>query len=644
MSKEIEKVNDVCCDSCCSCSGDHCHDGEEGDNNRIIIRLVIGFILFFVSLVIPMNHIVHFSLFLISYLIVGGEVILHAFQNLIKGRFFDENFLMSVASIGAFFIGEYPEGVAVMLFYQVGELIQGYAVKRSRGSISELMNIRPDFAVAMRGDKMVRVAPEEVKVGELIIVKAGEKIPLDGVITEGESLLDTSALTGESMPRSVSSGSEVLSGFVNKEGLLAIKVTKEYGESTSTKVLELVENANNKKAKTEKFITKFARYYTPIVVIAAVLIAFLPPLLFHSEDLSAWVNRALVFLVISCPCALVISVPISFFGGIGGASRNGVLVKGGNFLEALAHTQTVVFDKTGTLTKGIFEVDQIVAINGDKNELLEMAAYGEYFSNHPISKSIIKAYGKQISYELISQTKEIAGYGTETVVSGKSILVGNEKLMKERNVVYEKASVNGTVVYIALDGIFAGYISILDKIKEDSYKAIDALKRCGVREIVMLTGDSDSIGKEVASELKINKIYTELLPDGKVKQLETLLSKKSPKSILVFVGDGINDAPVLARADIGIAMGGIGSDAAIEAADIVIMTDEPSKIATAIKIARKTIRVAKQNIIFALSIKICILLLGLLGFASMWAAVFADVGVSVIAVLNAVRPLYTKKE
>lgn len=588
-----------------------------------------------------LNYIV-FIAFLASYVIIGGEIVLKALKNIRKGQVFDENFLMSVATIGAFCLGEYAEGVAVMLFYQVGELFQSYAVSRSRRSIADLMDIRPDYANVMRDGQLVQVDPDEVAVGDTVIVKPGERIPLDGVITDGRSALDTSALTGESVPRDASVGDSVISGCINQTGKLTIEVTKVFGESTVSKILELVENASDKKSKSENFITRFARYYTPIVVFAAVALAIIPPLV-TGQSFLIWIERALTFLVISCPCALVISVPLSFFGGIGGASKAGVLVKGSNYLELLADTEIVVFDKTGTLTKGNFVVGEVRALSMSEEDLIRIAAHAEDYSSHPIAVSIKKAYGKAVDPSLISDIEEIAGHGVQASIDGKVVLAGNAKLMKLKNIAYEDSSSVGTVVHIAVDGVYAGYIVIADEVKPDSAQAILDLKAAGVKQTVMLTGDADAVGKKVAAQLNLDKVYTELLPADKVMQVETLISEKSEKKMLAFVGDGINDAPVLARADVGIAMGGLGSDAAIEAADVVIMTDEPSKIAIVMKISRKTLRIVKQNITFSLAVKGIVLVLGAFGIANMWGAIFADVGVSIIAILNAIRALNVKK-
>ncbi|ABR46369.1 heavy metal translocating P-type ATPase [Alkaliphilus metalliredigens QYMF] len=619
----------------------HSHGG--GDNKMELIRLGIGAILYAIALAFQMSDSIEFVLYFISYLLIGGEVLLKAGRNIRRGQIFDENFLMSIATIGAFAIGEFPEGVAVMLFYQIGEFFQGLAVNRSRKSIGALMDIRPDYANLKVGNDVKKVSPEEVTVGDHILVKPGEKVPLDGVVIEGQSMVDTSALTGESVPREVEVDSNVLGGFINKNGVLTIKVSKEFGESTVSKILELVENASSKKAPTENFITKFARYYTPVVVFVALALAIIPPLVIDGATFSEWIYRALVFLVISCPCALVISIPLGFFGGIGGASKNGILIKGGNYLEALNSVDIVVFDKTGTLTKGVFKVMEInVEQNISKEELLEYAAYAESYSNHPISTSILKAYGKEVNKEEIESYNEISGHGIKIKVKDKEILAGNIKLMDSEKIAYEPVEAIGTIVYVAINGKLAGSIIISDEIKEDSQRAIKELKAIGVKKIVMLTGDNKQVGIKVAKQLGIDEVHTELLPDEKVEKLEQLDRQKSPKGKLVFVGDGINDAPVLARADIGVAMGGLGSDAAIEAADVVLMTDEPMKLVSAIKIAKRTKRIVWQNIIFAFGVKGIVLLLGAGGLATMWEAVFADVGVALIAVFNAMRVLNVK--
>lgn len=606
-------------------------------------RIIIGAAVLATAVLLSLNNEwLQIALFIISYIIVGGDVVKRAVKNIFKGQVFDENFLMSIATIGAFFIGEYPEGVAVMLFYQVGELFQSYAVGKSRKSIASLMDIRPDYANVKKGDELVKVDPDEVQIGDIIVIKAGEKIPLDGKVIEGSSMIDTSALTGESVPREVEVGSDILSGCININGVITAEVTKEFGESTVSKILDLVENASSKKSNSEQFITKFARYYTPVVVIIAVFLAIIPPLVIDGATFSDWIYRALAFLVVSCPCALVISIPLSFFGGIGGASKKGVLVKGSNYLEALAETEIVVFDKTGTLTKGVFNVQEIHPEGVSKEELLELTAYAESYSNHPISLSLKRAYSKEIDNGRISDVEEISGHGVIATVDGKKVMVGNIKLMKMMDIPYFKGELIGTIVHVAVNNKYIGYIVIADEVKEDSEQAIKELKAANIKQTVMLTGDNKSIGSKVAKELGLDKVYAELLPADKVEKLEELFSQKSKKGKLAFVGDGINDAPVLARADIGIAMGGLGSDAAIEAADVVIMTDEPSKIATTMKISKKTLKIAHQNIVFAIGIKIIVLILSAFGITTMWAAIFADVGVTIIAVLNAFRALNVK--
>lgn len=606
-------------------------------------RIIIGAAVLATAVLLNLNNEwLQIALFIISYIIVGGDIVKRAVKNIFKGQVFDENFLMSIATIGAFFIGEYPEGVAVMLFYQVGELFQSYAVGKSRKSIASLMDIRPDYANVKKGDELVKVDPDEVQVGDIIVIKAGEKIPLDGKVIAGSSMIDTSALTGESVPREVEVGSDILSGCININGVITAEVTKEFGESTVSKILDLVENASSKKSNSEQFITKFARYYTPVVVIIAVFLAIIPPLVIDGATFSDWIYRALAFLVVSCPCALVISIPLSFFGGIGGASKKGILVKGSNYLEALAETEIVVFDKTGTLTKGVFNVQEIHPEGVSKEELLELTAYVESYSNHPISLSLKRAYSKEIDNGRISDVEEISGHGVIATVDGKKVMAGNIKLMKMMDIPYFKGELIGTVVHVAVNNKYIGYIVIADEVKEDSAQAIKELKAANIKQTVMLTGDNKSVGSKVAKELGLDKVYAELLPADKVEKLEELFSQKSKKGKLAFVGDGINDAPVLARADIGIAMGGLGSDAAIEAADIVIMTDEPSKIATAMKISKKTLKIAHQNIVFAIGIKIIVLILSAFGITTMWAAIFADVGVTIIAVLNAFRALNAK--
>ena len=612
--------------------------------NKQLIRIIIAFILMIISMFLKLDNIIINNIsYLIAYIIVGYNIVLKALRNILRGKVFDENFLMTIATIGAFFIGEFPEAVAVMLFYQIGELFQSYAVDKSRKSVANLMDIRPDYANVYRDEEIEKVDPNEVNIGEIILIKPGEKIPLDGIVIEGTSMLNTLALTGESVPRNINVNDEVLSGCINSEGILKVKVTKKFGESTVSKILDLVENASSRKSKSENFISKFARYYTPIVVIVAVILAIIPPIIIKDATFNDWIYRALSFLVVSCPCALVISIPLSFFGGIGASSKIGVLVKGSNYLEALANTEIVVCDKTGTLTEGIFKVQKIDAIGYSDEDLLRYTAYAENFSNHPIALSIKESYGKDINEKLISETKEFKGMGVIAKVDSKDILVGNEKLMRENNIKFKKSEEIGTTIYVAINNVFAGSITISDKIKEDSYKAIKLFKNNNVKNVVMLTGDKESISKEVAKELNIDNYYSELLPQDKVKIVEKLMKEKSSNGKLIFIGDGINDAPVLALSDIGVAMGGLGSDAAIEAADVVIMTDEPSKIASAIKISKKTMTIVKENIVFAITVKILVLILSALGIATMWAAVFADVGVSILAIINALRILRIKK-
>ncbi|EKQ54338.1 MULTISPECIES: heavy metal translocating P-type ATPase [unclassified Clostridium] len=615
-------------------------ESEEESNKGEIIKLAVSAGIFSIATAFKFSFGLELVLYLISYILVGGKVVLRALKNIRRGQVFDENFLMSVATIGAFTIGQYPEGVAVMLFYQLGEIFQGMAVNRSRKSISALMDIRPDFANLKIGHDIKKVSPEEVSIGDIIVVKPGEKVPLDGKVIDGRSMVDTSALTGESVPREVEVGDNVLGGVINKNGLLTIEVEKEFGDSTIAKILDLVQNASSKKAPTENFITKFARYYTPIVVFSALALAVIPPLVIDGATFSEWIYRALAFLVVSCPCALVVSIPLGFFGGIGGASKNGILVKGGNYLEALNDVEVVVFDKTGTLTKGVFKVTVVKAQNNiSKDELISYAAHAESYSNHPIATSIRNTYGKEIAKEELENYEEISGLGVKVVFEGKEVLAGNYKLMEKENISYEKVETIGTVVHVAVDKKYAGYIVISDEVKEDSAKAIKALKSIGIKKTVMLTGDNKTVGNKIANELGLDEVHAELLPDQKVEKLELLFKEKSAKGKVVFVGDGINDAPVLARADIGIAMGGVGSDAAIEAADVVVMTDEPSKIASAIKIARKTRSIVMQNIVFALGVKLIILILVAFGMGTMWEAVFGDVGVALVAVLNAMRAM-----
>ena len=629
---------------------------EEEDTGKIKKKLLIGGILFVLGIFVPKTlFIPKLAVFLISYLIIGSDVLISAFKNILNGQVFDENFLMAIATIGAFAIGEYPEGVAVMLFYQIGELFQGIAVNNSRKSIVSLMDIRPDYANIKVGEGIKKVSPEKIKVGEIIVVKPGEKVPLDGKIVNGASTFDTSALTGESLPREAKAGDDVLSGFINKTGLIEIQVTKIFSESTVSKILYLMENAGSKKSKTENFITKFARYYTPVVVITALILAIFPPLLIQGATFSDWIYRALIFLVVSCPCALVISIPLGFFGGIGGASKHGILIKGTNYLEVLNNLESVVMDKTGTLTKGIFKVTEVNAENNikindfqnNKTELtkpllLKYAAHIEKFSNHPIAQSIVLEYENsesKVDENVVKNFEEISGFGIKVSINNHQFLAGNSKLMNLENINFDKKENLGTAIYLAADGKYIGNILISDEVKEDSEKAIKGMKENGVKEIVMLTGDNEAIGKNIAKKLGIDKVFTELLPNEKVEKLEEIYKAKSQKSKIAFVGDGINDAPVLARADLGIAMGGAGSDAAIEAADIVIMNDEPSKIVTAIKIAKKTKEIVWQNITIAFAVKIIVMILGLFGDATMWEAVFADVGVALLAVLNAARVL-----
>ena len=607
---------------------------------KMLLRILVSAALLVAVKLVPLTGLLEFLAYLVPYAVIGWDVLWKALRNLLHGQVFDENFLMALATIGAFGVREYPEAAAVMLFYQIGELFQGYAVGRSRRSIASLMDIRPDYANIEQNGELIQVDPNEVQIGDVIVIKSGERVPLDGVVLEGSSSIDTAALTGESVPRDVQPGDDVISGCINQTGLLRVQVTKVFGESTVAKILDLVENSSSKKAQAENFITKFARYYTPVVVIAAVLLAVIPPLFVGNWN--EWIERALIFLVISCPCALVISVPLSFFGGIGGASKCGVLVKGGNYLEVLANTEIVVFDKTGTLTRGVFNVTAVHPDSCSEAQLLEYAALAENYSNHPISRSLKEAYGIEADVSRIGAVEEVSGRGIRAEVDGHLICVGNDKLMEEIGVLWHPCHRVGTTVHVAVDGIYAGHIVISDEIKEDAGKAISGLKQLGIRKTIMLTGDTKAVGESVAQELGLDEVYAELLPAGKVEQVETLLEQKSAKGKLAFVGDGINDAPVLSRADIGIAMGAIGSDAAIEAADVVLMDDQPSKIAAAIRISKRTLRIVRQNIIFALAVKALVLLLGAFGFATMWEAVFADVGVSVIAILNAMRALRVK--
>ncbi len=630
---------------------DHAHHTHENQHHhdhshhssKDMKFVVLGSIIFAIAIVLRNTQYIRLGLFLISYILIGGEVLLRAFRNIQKGQIFDENFLMTIATVGAFIIGEYPEGVAVMLFYQIGEYFQSLAVNRSRRSIAELMDIRPDYANIITDIGEEKVDPRNVRVGDIILVKPGEKVPLDGSVIDGSSSVDTSALTGESLPRDVNVGNSVLSGFINKHGLLKIKVEKEFGQSTVSKILQLVETAGNKKAPTENFITKFAKYYTPFVVMVAALIGIIPPLVLAEATFSQWFYRALVFLVVSCPCALVISIPLGFFGGIGGASREGILIKGGNYLEALNSVDTLVFDKTGTLTRGKFSVEEIYTNEKiTKDELLEIAANVESFSNHPIAQSVVYEYKGSLNKEGITQYKELAGLGVSAVYNGRKVLLGNGGLFKDNNIDIHQMDKPGTIINIALDDIYQGSIVISDKLKDDAKEGLEIIKDLGIKETIMLTGDNKQVADDIAKRIGIDRVYSNLLPQDKVRILEELQDNVIKGRKLAFIGDGINDAPVLARADIGIAMGGLGSDAAIEAADIVLMTDEIKKIPTAFKIARKTRQIVWQNIIFALGVKAIVLILGAGGHASMWEAVFADVGVALIAVLNASRVLKYK--
>ena len=621
----------------------------EKSQKNLLIRIILGAVLLFCALLLARfpgivgiwGGYIPLGVFIASYLILGGGVLLRAAKNIAHGQIFDENFLMCVATLGAFFLSEYTEAVAVMLFYQVGELFEDIAVGRSRRSIAGLMDIRPDYAVVDRGGTAETVSPDSVTVGDTIIIRPGERVPLDGIVTEGSSQLDTAALTGESLPRDVEPGQDVISGSVNLSGVLRVRVTKPYGESTVVRILELVENAGDKKARVENFITRFARIYTPVVCALALALAVVPPLLF-AGGWDVWVQRGLIFLVVSCPCALVISVPMSFFGGIGGASRQGILIKGSSYMEVLAKADTLVFDKTGTLTSGFFTVAAVHPENLSEQRLLELAAYAESFSNHPIARSILSAYGKEIDSSRIGSAQETGGHGILAQVDGLAVAVGNGALMDNNGVSYHNCHLSGTIVHIAVNGVYEGHIIISDAMKGDAPAAISALKAMGISKTVMLTGDSDQVAKAVAAELKLDEYHAQLLPQQKVEQLEKLLTQKPSKTTLAFVGDGINDAPVLARADVGIAMGALGSDAAIEAADIVLMDDKPSNIAVAIRIARKTMGIVRQNIGFALGIKFAVLILAAIGIANMWWAVFADVGVAVLAILNSMRCLKLK--
>ncbi|MEF3356222.1 heavy metal translocating P-type ATPase [Paenibacillus sp. GYB006] len=631
----------------------HSHDHSSAQMRKVAVRLGAGTILAVLAALLPMGGWAEVSLFVLAYLLIGGDVLWQAVRNIARGQVFDEFFLMSIATLGAFAIREYPEAVAVMLFYQIGEMFQSLAVNRSRKSIQSLMNIRPDYANVETDQGTRKISPEQVEIGNVIIVKPGERVPLDGIVISGTSMLDTSALTGESLPREAEPGSEMLSGFVNLNGVLKIEVTKSYGESTVSKILDLVQNASNKKAPTETFINKFARVYTPIVVIVALLLAIIPPLVISGAEFSDWLYRALIFLVISCPCALVVSIPLGFFGGIGAASKAGVLVKGGNYLEALSQVKTVVFDKTGTLTEGVFEVSGIYpsrkflasasSEEDAKQQLLEYTAYTELHSHHPIAASIRKAYQEALQEERVTDYEELSGYGIRARVDDHIIFAGNTKLMKQQEIAYEDAAAYGTVIHVAVDDTYAGHLVISDRIKADAARALDDLRSLSIHKTVMLTGDVRSVAESVARELGVDEVHAELLPQHKVEQMERITASKDSKEKVMFVGDGINDTPVLAQADVGVAMGGLGSDAAIEAADIVIMTDEPSKIATAIRIAKRTRAIVWQNIIFALGVKAIFLILGAFGIATMWEAVFSDVGVTVLAVLNAMRILRYKE-
>ena len=606
------------------------------------LKIVITFIFVLIVLIINFdNERINNILCIIAYIVIGLDIVLKALKNMFKGKVFDENFLMSISTIGALFIGEYLEAVAVMLFYQIGELFQDYAVNKSRGNIAKLMDIRPDYANLVKDNKTIKVTPNDVKIDDIILIKPGEKIPLDGIVIDGESRLNTVALTGESVPKKVIKNNEVLSGCINEESPLKVQVTKKYSKSTVNKILNLVENASNKKSKSENFISKFSKYYTPIVVIIAVLLVIIPTLILN-EPFNKWFYRGLSFLVVSCPCALVISIPLSFFGGLGAASKIGVLIKGSNYLEALSRTEIMACDKTGTLTEGVFKVQNVVVKDVDKNYLLNYAAHAEVFSNHPIAKSIKEAYSGKVDEKNVFDVQEFSGKGIKAHVDKKEVLIGNAKLLSEFNIEYEKCKEVGTIIYVAIDKQFIGTIIISDKIKDDSYKAVKKLKNY-IKKIVMLTGDREDASKEVAKQLQIDEYYAELLPQDKVKIVEKLLQEKSSSGKLIFVGDGINDAPVLALADIGIAMGGLGSDAAIEAADIVIMNDQLSKITDSIKLAKKTMHIVKENIAVAIAIKIGILILSACGIVTMWAAVFADVGVSLLAILNALRILHIKR-
>lgn len=653
VSGEVFHKNQCCHGSCSSHDEHHSHTHQSNHEDVSLLSkvggaikeqiwLLIGVVIFLAVTLFQLDGLVEVVLYLISYLLIGGKVLITACRNIIRGEVFDENFLMMVATVGAFLIGEYPEAIAVMLFYEIGELFQSYAVNRSRQSITSLLDIRADHANLVTEFGTEEVAPEVVSVGDYIVVKPGERVPLDGEVVEGQCYLDTSALTGESVPRLVSVGEAILAGCINTNALVKVRVTKVAGESTVARILELVENASSKKAQTEKFITKFARVYTPIVVLLAILIAIIPPVIFQA-NFSTWLYRALSFLVVSCPCALVVSIPLGFFAGLGGASKQGVLVKGGNYLEALTHVDTIVFDKTGTLTKGVFKVTEVKALNMNEESFIKLAAYAESQSNHPIAKSIVEAYGQSIDENLVSHYEEVAGKGVKVIVNNQQVLIGNATLMKEANLEVLSVDVIGTIIHMAVDQNYVGYMVISDEIKETSKAAIAKLKQQGVSQVVMLTGDHESIAKKVANELGVDKVYAELLPHQKVEHVELLLANQSKDKNLVFVGDGMNDAPVLARADIGVAMGGIGSDAAIEAADVVLMEDDPMALVKAIHKAKQTSMILYQNIIFALGVKVLVMILVACGLATMWAAVFADVGVTILAVINSTRALKSRK-
>ncbi|MBN1040804.1 cadmium-translocating P-type ATPase [Clostridium botulinum] len=658
------KCNKTCCnhDSCSSHNHEkhhvHSHDNQDNfieteecePNSKIKLFdkkkffyenqiFIIGLILYIIAVLFKENSYLNISIFVLSYILIGGDVLKTAFNNILIGEIFDENFLMTIATIGALAIGEYPEAVGVMMFYKIGELFQGYAVNKSRKSITSLMNIRPEYANVITEDGEKRVSPEEVNIDELIVIKPGERIPLDGIVVEGKGSVDTSALTGESLPREINIDDELLSGSINLSSVIKLKVTKIFSESTVSKILNLVENSSSKKAKTEKFITKFSRLYTPIVVFLAIAVAIIPPIIISGEVFSDWIYRALIFLVISCPCALVISVPLGLFAGIGGASKKGILIKGGNYIEVLKNVDTIVFDKTGTLTKGVFKVTEINSIDMKKEDFLRIVALGESFSTHPIAQSIVKEFNGILEKRYVEDYQELSGYGIKAIIEGKNVILGNYKLLEDNNINIEKVEKPGTVVYVVINNKYSGNIVIADEMKEDSIEAINKLKNIGINKTVMLTGDNKIVANSIAKSIGVDEVKSELLPNDKVLEIEKLISSSTSKGKVMFVGDGINDAPVLARADIGIAMGGIGSDAAIEAADVVLMKDNPTALVDAIKIAKKTNAILWQNIIFALGVKVFVLVLGALGIANMWEAVFADVGVTLIAILNSMRSL-----